>query len=176
MAQEPQHLKIAQIKGKDLRTVHPVDWPGLPDRKVGLMELRCSEQLEAYFAAREVFARKGWETIDPAAVPSFEEELHVQYCYRMLVDPETVSADPRFRICESVDETRQRLDANERNFFVLTHNLRQNAGSAGKQVVEQDKAQANALLSRALDFHDLLERSEAGFALIADIRKYLGME
>lgn len=122
MAGEPvKLLKIADLKGKDVRTVHVIPWPGLPDRKVGLLELRCGEQLEAYFAAREIFSRKGWENIDVAANPHFGAELELQYVFRMLVDPETTTADPRFRIFASVDEARARLDPDERAHFATAH-------------------------------------------------------
>jgi hypothetical protein len=113
---EPRRLSIADIKGTvDRRDVHPVDWPGVEGRKVGLMELRCSEIQAAYFAARDRFARKGLATIDEAARDAFDEELEVQYCYLMLVDPEARAA--KFRMFKTADECRDRLDPDERGFF-----------------------------------------------------------
>ncbi len=136
MVAERQRVTIDSLKGKDLRTVHAVEWPGLPDSKVGLLELRCAELLEAYFAAREVFARKGWEQIDAAALSAFEEELHVQYVYRALVDPEAVSAAPQFRICKDADQTRARLDPFERDYFSSKMTLLQTEAPAGKLLAD----------------------------------------
>jgi hypothetical protein len=144
MVAERQRVTIDTLKGKDLRTVHAVEWPGLPDRKVGLLELRCAELLEAYFAAREVFARKGWEAIDAAALSAFEEELHVQYVYRALVDPETQSAAPQFRICKDADQTRARLDPFERDYFAGKLTMLQTETPAGRLLADIVKAKADA--------------------------------
>lgn len=124
MVAEPKRLTIAQIKGKDTRTVHVVDWPGLPGKRVGIMELRCGEQLDAYFAAREVFTRRGWHVIDQAAQPHFNAELELQYCYRMLIDPD--AAVPSARVFKDVDEARSRLDPDERGHFTALHVVYEN--------------------------------------------------
>jgi len=119
MAPEPKRLTIAQVKGRDLRTVHAVDWPGVPGKKVGLLELRCNELLDAYFAARETFSRKGWEDIDAVAAVAFADELNLQYCFRMLVDPD--ACNPKFQVFKTADEARERLSAAERSYFVELH-------------------------------------------------------
>jgi glutamate/tyrosine decarboxylase-like PLP-dependent enzyme len=119
MARE-RGLTIEDFKGvKAPREVHPVPWPGL-ERQVGIMELRCSEVLDSYFAARALFAKKGLtHSEDQAAARAFSEELETQYCYRMLLDPEATVAEAR--IFKSADEARAELSPDERGWFVERH-------------------------------------------------------
>lgn len=124
---EPKRLSIEAIKGKDLREVHEVDWPGTA-AKVGVMELRCSELLEAYFEARELFAKRGWDSIDSAGDETFQAELELQYCFRMLVDPEAKLA--KFRVFSSTKEARERLSPDERAYFAALHAVFQREATA----------------------------------------------
>ena len=117
-----RRLKIDDILGKDCRTVHVVKLPGT-DKDVGLLMLRCSEIADAYFEAREVFRRKGLDVIDGNTLQPLQEELDLQYCYRMLVDPEAKIADAR--LFKTVDEARARLDTDLRSHFVDLHASKQ---------------------------------------------------
>jgi len=110
-------LSIADILGKDCRDVHVVKWPGT-EKSVGLLMLRCSEIADAYFDARERFRRKGLE-IDESTLQALQEELDLQYCYRMLVDPEAKIADAR--LFKDATEARDRLDSDLRVFFCDKH-------------------------------------------------------
>lgn len=138
---EPRRISIADIKGAvDRREVHEVDWPGVEGRRVGLLELRCAEIQAAYFAARDRFARAGLASIDEAAREAFNEELEVQYCFRMLVDPEARVA--KFRLFKSVDECRERLDPDERAFFATEQIRRQAEKVIGWKQKEPPKTEA----------------------------------
>lgn len=107
-------LTIADVKGPDRRDVRQTEWPGL-ERQIGVLELRCSEIQSAYFAARERFAKAGLATIDPQALDAFGEELEIQCCFRMLVDPEAREA--KWRLFKTADECRERLSPDERGYF-----------------------------------------------------------
>jgi hypothetical protein len=116
-------VTIADILGKDVRTVHRVRWPGT-DKDVGLLMLRCSEIAAAYFDAREWFRRKGLEAIeDGSTLEALQQELDLQYCFRMLVDPEAKIADAR--LFAAVEDARARLSTDERTHFVDLHATKQ---------------------------------------------------
>lgn len=101
------------------RTTSVVRWPGR-DWDVSVLDLRCSEIQAAYFAARDVFARKGYrDLLDVAAKAAFDEELETQYVWRMLIDAD--SRDPKDRVFATVDECRAELSADERGFFSGEH-------------------------------------------------------
>jgi hypothetical protein len=114
-----QRVTIADILGKDVRTVHRVRWPGT-DKDVGLLMLRCSEIAAAYFDAREWFRRKGLEAIeDSSTLLALQQEYDLQLCYRALVDPEAKIADAR--LFKDAADARSRLDVKERVHFASLH-------------------------------------------------------
>lgn len=116
-------MKIEDILGRDVRTVHRVKWPGT-DKDVGLLMLRCSEIASAYFDAREWFRRKGLGAIeDGSTLEALQQELDLQYCFRMLVDPEAKIADAR--LFATVEDARARLSTDERTWFVDQHAAKQ---------------------------------------------------
>ncbi len=120
MAAEQKRLTAADLLGKDLRAVHQVPWPGSENgRQVGVLELRCAEIQDAYFAAREHFSKRGWSDLDAVAISAFNIELEVQNCYRMLIDPDSRNAVDR--IFKDADECRKRLGPAERHFFATMH-------------------------------------------------------
>ena len=111
---EQRNIKASDYKSVDLRTSYLVNWPG-SEREVSLLDLRCNEIMEAYFAAREHFAKKGHRDLDRIGEGFFGEELELQCVYRMLLEPG--ATNPKFRIFKDIDEARKSLEPDERGYF-----------------------------------------------------------
>ena len=111
-------LTIDNYKQKK-RTVTRIKWPDT-DKDVGLMLLNCAELQESYFAARDYFAKKGYQNQAENDMEYEAEKLTQQIC-RFLIDPESCTGEEKYRIFASADECRKSLTANERLFFATKY-------------------------------------------------------
>jgi len=121
------------------RRIEIVEWPGTGN-DVGLLYLSCSEQQEAYFAARDHFARKGQE-VDTASASQLDSEHGYQLCLRMIVSAESPTKPQQ--IFRNADEARKELSPNEAEWFVNEHIKLQTSellewGELGEQDEEEE--------------------------------------
>lgn len=100
-----------------VREVTPVAWPGT-DKMVGLLHLNLAELQDAHADARRHCKRRDIPA-DVFSAEELEKEEMAQQCFRALVDPDARVADAR--LFESVDQLRQRMDAEERAWFCALH-------------------------------------------------------